>query len=40
MNKFEKDVLLSVCREIDASDDKIDLLERLHREVKRLLNYK
>lgn len=40
MNKYEKDILLSVCREIDAADDKIDVLERLHSEVKRLLNFK
>lgn len=40
MNKREKEVLLSVCKDIDDTDDKIDVLERLHREVKKMLNLK
>lgn len=40
MNKKEKEVLLSVCKDIDDTDDKIDALERLHREVKKMLNLK
>lgn len=40
MNKNEKEILLSVCRDIDEADDKIDALERLHSEVKRMLNFK
>lgn len=40
MNKREKEVLWSVCQDIDNADDKIDALERLHSEVKRLLNFK
>jgi hypothetical protein len=40
MNKSEKEVLLSVCRDIDNTDDKIDALERLYSEVKRMLKLK
>lgn len=40
MNKSEKEILLSICQDIDDAEDKIDALERLHREVKRLLNIK
>ena len=40
MNKNEKEILLSVCQEIEDADDKIDILERLHREVKRMLKIK
>lgn len=40
MNKIEKEVLLSVCQDIDNADDKIDALERLHREVKKMLKLK
>lgn len=37
MNKSEKEVLLSICQDIDYADDKIDALERLYTEVKRML---
>ena len=37
MNSGEKEILLSVCQDIDDVDDKIDALERLHREVEKLL---
>ena len=40
MNKSEKEVLLSVCQDIEDADDKIDALERLHSEVKKMLNIK
>lgn len=40
MNKSEKEVLLSVCRDIEDAEDKIDALERLHIEVKRMLKLK
>ena len=33
MNKSEKEVLLSVCQDIDDASDKIDALERLYIEV-------
>ena len=37
MNKVEKEVLLSICQDIDDADDKIDAVERLYTEVKRML---
>lgn len=40
MNKSEKEVLLSVCQDIEDADDKIDALERLYSEVKKMLNIK
>lgn len=40
MNKSEKEVLLSVCQDIEDADDKIDALERLYIEVKRMLKLK
>lgn len=40
MNKSEKEVLLSICRDIDDADDKIDTLERLYTEVKKMLKLK
>ena len=40
MSKSEKEVLLSVCQDIEDSDDKIDALERLYSEVKKMLNIK
>lgn len=40
MNKREKDILSSVCRDIEESDDKIDPLERLYSEVKEMLKIK
>lgn len=40
MNKSEKELLLSVCQDIDNADDKIDALERLYLEVKRMLGLK
>jgi hypothetical protein len=40
MNKSEKEILLSVCQDIEDADDKIDALERLYSEVKRMLNIK
>lgn len=40
MTKSEKEVLLLICQDIEDADDKIDALERLYTEVKRLLNFK
>ena len=40
MNKREKEVLLSVCQDIEDADDKIDALERLYSEVKKMLSKK
>lgn len=40
MNKNEKEILLSVCRDIEEAEDKIDALERLHIEVKKMLKLK
>lgn len=40
MNKREKEVLLSVCKDIEDTDDKIEALDRLHGEVKKMLNLK
>ena len=40
MNKSEREVLLSVCQDIDDAEDKIDALERLYSEVKKMLNIK
>lgn len=40
MNHIEKEILFSVCQDIDNADDKIDALERLHREVKKMLKLK
>lgn len=40
MNKDEKEVLLSICRDIETSDDKIDAIERLYTEIKRMLKLK
>ncbi len=40
MNKREKEILTSICRDIDNTDDKIDVLERLYFEVKRMIKYK
>ena len=40
MNKIEKEILLSVCQDIDNADDKIDALERLYGEVKKMLKLK
>ena len=40
MNKIEKEILLSICQDIDNADDKIDALERLHGEVKKMLKLK
>ena len=37
MNKSEKAILSSICQDIEDSDDKIDALERLYLEVKRML---
>lgn len=40
MNKSEKEVLLSVCQDIEDADDKIDALERLYSELKKMLSKK
>ena len=40
MNKSEKEVLLSVCQDVEDADDKIDALERLYSEVKKMLSKK
>ena len=40
MNKNEKEVLSSVCQDIEDADDKIDALERLYMEVKKMLKLK
>ena len=40
MNKNEKEILLSICLDVEGSDDKIDALERLYGEVKKMLNIK
>lgn len=37
MNKAEREVLSDIIKEIQESDDKIDMLERLYIEVKRLV---
>lgn len=37
MTKSEKEILASICRDIEDSDDKIDALERLYFEVKRMV---
>lgn len=37
MTKTEKEILDSVCRDIENADDKIDALERLYSEVKRMI---
>lgn len=37
MTKDEKEVLLSICQDIEDADDKIDALERLYTEVRRML---
>jgi hypothetical protein len=40
MNKSEREHLRDLIREIDESDDKIDPLETLLHEVKKMINYK
>lgn len=40
MNKSEREHLWELVREIDESDDKIDPLETLLHEVKKMINYK
>lgn len=40
MNKNEKETLSSVCQDIEDADDKIDALERLYMEVKKMLKLK
>lgn len=37
MNKAEREILSGIIKEIQESDDKIDVLERLFFEVKRLV---
>lgn len=37
MTKREKEILAEIVNEIQESDDKIDVLERLYIEVKRLV---
>lgn len=37
MNKAEREILSGIINEIQESDDKIDVLERLYIEVKRLV---
>lgn len=37
MTKTEKKILESVCRDIENAEDKIDALERLFSEVKRMI---
>lgn len=37
MTKSEKETLVSICRDIEDSDDKIDALERLYFEIKRMV---
>ena len=37
MNKREKEILMSICQDVEDSEDKIDVLERLYFEVKRLI---
>lgn len=36
MTQKERELFLGICKDIEASDDKIDALERLYREVKRI----
>ena len=38
MSKKEFDILKSILDDIDSADDKIDVLERLHFEVKKMVN--
>ena len=40
MTKSEYELLSIIVKDIENSDDKIDVLERLYFEVKRLLNKK
>lgn len=37
MNKKEREILISIIKDIDESDDKIDVIERLFWEVKKML---
>ena len=36
MTRKERELLTGICDDIEASDDKIDALERLYREIKRI----
>ena len=38
MTKSEKEILASSCQDMEVSDDKIDILERLYFEVKRMIS--
>lgn len=38
MSRKEFEILKSILDDIDVSDDKIDALERLHHEVKKIIN--
>lgn len=38
MTKAEKDELKDIIREIEVSDDRIDILERLYHRLKIILN--
>lgn len=40
MKKSEKETLASICRDIEETDDKIEAIERLYREVKKMLTSK
>lgn len=37
MNIVEKEILMGICHDIEISDDKIDALERLYFEVRKML---
>lgn len=37
MNKKEFEILKSILDDIDSADDKIDAIERLHLEVKKMV---
>ena len=40
MTKKEREELIAIIDDIQESDDKIDMLERLYFTVKRMVNYK
>lgn len=39
MTQAEKEILAEICDDIDSADDKIDGLERLYIEVKKMINF-
>ena len=39
MNKNEREILLAICHDVENSDDKIEVLERLYFEIKKILKH-